>query len=260
MAEDAFRTPYEIYRRATYAALDPTQPDLSTKGKSAVVSGASSGIGAQVALSLAKSGISYLALLGRREDRLKETALAVNAISSSTQVFYYTVDVLDTTVVNTALSSFASQSSKGKIDILVANAGYMAHLNSIAAADPADWWLSFEINIKGNFSLVCAFFPHAAEGASIIHVSSNVIHGPYLPGYSSYRASKAGAHKLFAYLSEERPDLFILQIHPGFIATEIFNKMGISEATLATLPFDNSEYEPLKSQRTLPLLNILSFF
>jgi NAD(P)-dependent dehydrogenase (short-subunit alcohol dehydrogenase family) len=247
MAEDAFRTPYEIYRRATYPALDPTQSALSTKGKSAVVSGASSGIGAQVALSLAKSGISYLALLGRREDRLKETASAVKAISSSTQVFYYPVDVLDATALNVALSSFASQCSTGKVDILVANAGYMAHLNTIADADPADWWLSFEINIKGNFNLVRAFFSHAAEGASIIHVSSNVIHGPYLPGYSSYRASKAGAHKLFAYLSEERPDLFVLQIHPGFIDTEIFNKMGISGDIKATLPFDNSEYGPLKT-------------
>jgi NAD(P)-dependent dehydrogenase (short-subunit alcohol dehydrogenase family) len=137
----------------------------------------------------------------------------------------------------------------------------MAHLSSIATADPADWWLSFEINIKGNFNLVRAFFPHAAEGASIIHVSSNVIHGLCLPGYSSYRASKAGAHKLFAYLSEERPDLFILQIHPGFIATEIFNKMELARilkrhCRLTTVSMNRYR----NSQRTLQLLNILFCF
>jgi hypothetical protein len=61
----------------------------------------------------------------------------------------------------------------------------------------------------------------------VIHVSSSSIHGPYIPNFSSYRASKAGATKLFGLFHCEHPELFVCQIHPGLIGgTDMHSKFA----------------------------------
>lgn len=61
----------------------------------------------------------------------------------------------------------------------------------------------------------------------MIHVTSSSVHGPYIPDFSSYRASKAGATKLFELYSCEHPELFVLQIHPGLVGgTEMHSKFS----------------------------------
>lgn len=212
------QTPYQIYHRRSYAAIDPTQPVLSTKSKSAIVTGAGSGIGASIAVSLAKSGISYLALIGRREHALLETKIAVEAVSTSTNVHTYALDITDLVAVENALDAFARESVSGVIDILVANAGSLGPLSSISGANPAEWWSGFETNVKGNFNLVHAFLPRASESSAIIHLTSAVVHGPYFPNESSYCASKTGAVKLFEYVHHENPEVFVLCLQPGIVA------------------------------------------
>lgn len=248
MADDILVTPYETYHRESYPAIDPTQPSLSTKSKSAVVTGAGSGIGASIAVSLAKSGISYLALLGRREHALQQTKSAIEAIQSTdTKVYLYAVDMTNLTAIEKALEAFAQEcKNSGALDILVANAGSLGPLTSIRDANPTEWWSAFEVNIKGNFNLVHAFLPRAKSSAAIVHISSAVTHGPYFPNESSYCASKAGAVKLFEYVHHEHPDMFVLCLQPGLIAeTEMSNGFehiakGM-QMNLASLPWDNRE-------------------
>ncbi|KAF7563166.1 hypothetical protein G7046_g959 [Stylonectria norvegica] len=213
--------------RTTYPAISPSRPELSTKGKSALVTGGGSGIGASIAQSLAKSGITNLALLGRTEKTLLKNKATIEALSPSTKVSTYVADLLNAESTRSAVQSFAN-SIQGKIDILVPNAGYMSDMTSVAKSNAENWWLGFEINIKGNFNLLQAFQPYAAPHATIIHISSAVVHLPYLEGYSSYRASKLGAYKLFEYYQEENPDFFVLQVHPGLIET------GLTEKILTT--------------------------
>lgn len=218
MSENVLQTPYQIYHRRSYAAIDPTQPALSTKSKSAIVTGAGSGIGASITVSLAKSGISYLALIGRREHALLETKIAVEAVSTSTKVFTYALDITDLSAVQNALDAFARESVSGVIDILVANAGSLGPLSSIRGANPGEWWNGFETNVKGNFNLVHAFIPRASQSSAIIHLTSAVVHGPYFPNESSYCASKTGAAKLFEYVHHENPGVFVLCLQPGIVA------------------------------------------
>ena len=68
-------TPTKTYHKATYPALDPTRPELSAKGKSIVITGGGTGIGAETAKYFAKAGASLIALLGRREEPLVTTRL-----------------------------------------------------------------------------------------------------------------------------------------------------------------------------------------
>ncbi|KAK0721067.1 hypothetical protein B0H67DRAFT_212051 [Lasiosphaeris hirsuta] len=199
MTSDALRTPYQTYHHKSYAAIDPARPALSTRSKSAVVTGAGSGIGASIALSLAKSGVSQLALLGRRVQALEKTKSAVLAVSPS-----LTQECI---------------SNHNKIDILIVNAGTLGALEPLTTADPAAWWEGFEVNVRGSFNLVRAFVPRASpEGGSVVYISSAAAHGPpYLPNQSTYSASKAGATKMFECLQFEHPDLFVLSVQPGLV-------------------------------------------
>lgn len=215
----------KTHHRSTYAAISAAQSHLSTKGKSAVITGAGTGVGAAIAQSLAVSGIAVIALLGRTEKTLLETKALVKEKNASTQVHTYVVDVVNAAATSTALESFA-QSIGGKIDILFANAGYMPDLASITGSDPEDWWQGYEVNVRGNYNLLRAFDPLAGPGASVIHISSNVVHLPYLWGFSSYRSSKCGSTKMFEYYHNERPDLFVLQVHPGYLPTVLTSKIG----------------------------------
>jgi hypothetical protein len=69
------------------------------------------------------------------------------------------------------------------------------------------------------------------------------MHGPYIPEFSSYRASKAGATKLFELFRNEHPDMFVLQIHPGLVGgTEMHSKFShMTEG----LEFDDGEFDLL---------------
>lgn len=250
MSSNIFQTPYRIYHRTSYAAIDPTRPALSTKSKSAIVTGAGSGIGASIAFSLAKSSISYIALVGRREHALLETKLAVESVSTSTKVYTYAVDITDLTAIVTALDAFAQECASGKIDILVANAGSLGPLDSIRDTDPAEWWGGFEINIKGNFNLVHAFLRRAKDTSAIIHLSSAVVHGPYFPNESSYCASKAGAVKLFEYVHHENPGMFVLCLQPGLVpetgmSSGFENIAKGMHMDMASLPWDDGQSHSL---------------
>lgn len=249
MTGDIFQTPYRIYHRRSYAAIDPNRPALSTKSKSAVVTGAGSGIGASIAISLAKSAVSSIALIGRREHALLKTKLAVQSVSTSTKVYTYAVDITDLTTIVTALDAFAQECVSGNIDILVANAGSLGPLDSIRDTNPTEWWGGFEINVKGNFNLVHAFLRRANDTSAIIHLSSAVVHGPYFPNESSYCASKAGAVKLFEYVHHENPGMFVLCVQPGLVA-ETGMSPGFENIAngihmdMASLPWDNGQSDP----------------
>ncbi|WYZ42742.1 hypothetical protein EsH8_VI_000441 [Colletotrichum jinshuiense] len=212
----SFPSPTKIYHTKPYAAISPSRPELSTKGRHAFISGGGAGIGASIAKSLAVSGIASLGLLGRTVKSLEDTKTAIEALNPATKVYLYTVDVTDAEATTEAVSSFAN-SLGGKIDILVANAGYMADLKTIPDSDPEDWWRAFEITVRGNFNLLRAFQPLAAPDASVIHISTAAIHLPYMFGFSAYRASKSAATKMFEYFHDENPGLFVLQVHPGLI-------------------------------------------
>jgi NAD(P)-dependent dehydrogenase (short-subunit alcohol dehydrogenase family) len=139
----------KTYRRTTYPAIDVTQPSLSTKGKSAVVTGAGQGIGASIARSLARSGIEFLALMGRRPEPLASVAAELAKLAPDCTVFTYIVDIADEEAVEKAFAAFATDMGGSRpIDILVANAGYMADLGSIDSVDVKNWWSGFEINSK----------------------------------------------------------------------------------------------------------------
>lgn len=247
----AIPCPTKVWHSDTYPAISPEQPRLSKADKSVFITGASpGGIGSGIATSFARAGASAIGLFGRKPANLAKTKEAITAIAPEAAVHIYTGDLTDAASVQRAVSDFAAKSPSGTIDILVANAGYLADLDTIAGSDPADWWAGFETNILGNFHLVRAFFPHATpnkdgKSATIVHISSSAIHIPYLPGFSSYRGSKIGAHKVFEYVAQEHPDIHVVQVHPGLILTsELATKFSgeLEDPKYANYVADTSKY------------------
>ncbi|KAE9575308.1 Short chain dehydrogenase citE [Colletotrichum fructicola] len=234
----SFPSPTKTYHQKPHAAISPFLPSLSTAGRHAFISGGGAGIGASIAQSLAKSNIATLGLLGRSTVSLEATKSAIKALNPSVKVHLYAADITSVEATKSALQSFYN-TINAKIDILVANAGYMSDLKTIPDSDAADWWRAFEVTVKGNFNLLRAFHPLAAPNASVIHISTAAIHLPYMPGFSSYRASKSAATKMFEYFHDENPDMFVLQVHPGLIGGTAMSEKFASRVEELGLVYDD---------------------
>ncbi|KAK8137156.1 hypothetical protein PG984_005096 [Apiospora sp. TS-2023a] len=255
--QQLYRPVTKTHRTKTYAAIDPSRPELSNRGKTAVVAGASSGIGAACALSIAKSGIDAIALLARTETALNQTKATIEDLGLGTRVLVYAVDTTGNAAeLKEAFAHFASVNDKKKVDILVASAGMMPDLKSIEDADADEWWTGFEVNVRGRFNLLRAFAPVAADGGVVVHVSTAALHMAFttmadlkgvrawktdMPGYSSYRASNSAATKIFEYFGHEHPELRVVQVHPGLIRTPLTSKILPSFEGTEGLPWDDVE-------------------
>ncbi|EHK42751.1 hypothetical protein TRIATDRAFT_34984 [Trichoderma atroviride IMI 206040] len=213
----------KVFHHEPYAAILPTRPELSTKGKHVVITGAGTGIGVAIALSFAQSGASSIALLGRTEGTLLKTKQAVNATYPETAVHVVTADVANEASVRVALEKYALSAGK-KLDILVANAGVFPGPGTLLGTDASLWWSGYEINVRGNFNLVRAFVPLAEKKATVINVTTSVAQFPFVPGSSAYHGSKLAGTKLFDYLHFENPELRVLQFHPGVVQTSMSQK------------------------------------
>ena len=189
--------------------------DRPLTGRVAVITGASSGIGAATARALADGG-AKVALLARRRDRLEALGeeLGDGAIA-------LTADVGRPGGLAEAAEAVAAQ--LGRADLVVANAGIMQPGDL-----DADWRAQLDVNVSGVLATVQAFLPAllaAAEdgGAADIVTTSSVAARQRFPGYTVYGATKAAVTAIAEGL---RVDLSgrgvrITNIEPGLVATEL---------------------------------------
>ena len=193
------------------------------QGKVVVITGASRGIGAAAARTFANAGAS-VALLARDAASIVDLAAEIgpNALALP-------CDVADWSAVQTALGSV--QARFGRIDVLINNAGVIEPIASLAEADPFQWGLAVDINLKGVFHGMRAALPiMRAQGAgTIITISSGAATNP-IEGWSAYCASKAGALMLtrMAHLEEAAHGLRVLGLSPGTVATDMQRKIKAS--------------------------------
>ncbi|QPM91594.1 SDR family oxidoreductase [Pseudooceanicola algae] len=185
-------------------------------GKTAVITGASRGIGAATARIFAEAGAN-VALLARSDDEIAELAGEIGA-----QAVAIPCDVSRFWEVSEAFEKV--RAAFGSLDILINNAGVLKPIAPLAEADPEDWGKVIDINVKGVFNGMRAVIPAmaAAGGGTIITVSSGAAHNP-LEGWSAYCTSKAGAAMLTraAHLENVDKGLRIMGMSPGTVATQM---------------------------------------
>lgn len=211
-----------------YPAIDPARPELSAKGKVVVITGGGGSVGGATALAFAQAGAERIAVIGRRKDPLNETKKNVESQFKNVQVLVQTGDLADGVMMKEAMRSIADK--LGKIDILVANAGYLSKFESLAEADAEEWWRGFEINTKGAFNTIRALLPVAGAETIIVDVSTCVVHMPAMASASAYVASKLAGTKIYEMAAAENPSLSVVHVHPGVVYSELNVKSGVTAA------------------------------
>ena len=182
----------------------------------AVVTGASSGIGAATAAQLAGAGY-HVVLAARRADRLGEAAARARERGGSAQAEI--LDVTDTA----AVAAFAR--SLDRCDVLVNNAGGAVGMEDVGNADPADWQLMFEVNVLGSLNLTKALLPRliASGDGTIVMLTSTAGFITY-EGGGGYAAAKHAQHAMAGTLRLELcgQPVRVIEIAPGMVRTDEF--------------------------------------
>lgn len=115
-------SPTKTYHRTAYPSINPTRPELNAKGRTIIITGGGTGIGAEAALYFAKAGATRLFLLGRRKEALLENKARIRSQYEETDVVVIPTDVTKAHDVDIAFEKIASF---GKPHVLVSAAGLM---------------------------------------------------------------------------------------------------------------------------------------
>ncbi|WFN92290.1 SDR family oxidoreductase [Gordonia sihwensis] len=215
----------------------------SSKGKIAVVTGASSGIGAATARSLARDG--YTVVLGaRRVDRIDALAQEIGG-----RAMY--LDVTDAASVE----RFAA--TLDRVDVLVNNAGGAKGLAPVAEADLEDWRWMWETNVVGTLRVTKALLPkiEASGDGLIITITSTAALEAYDngAGYTSAKHAQGVLHRTLRLELLGKP-IRLTEICPGMVETEFSLVRFGGDAAKA-----ESVYEGLTPMVAEDIAEIVSF-
>jgi NAD(P)-dependent dehydrogenase (short-subunit alcohol dehydrogenase family) len=202
------------YHHHSYPAIDPSRPELSTKGKVVLITGGGQGIGKASARAFAQANADVIIITGRTQKTLLETKTEIGKISPDTKVRTFIGDVTDANAIRTIFDSIKEEF--GRVDVLVSNAGYLPEPVPISKQDLDDLWKAFEINTKGTFIVVQAFLGVASPNATLISVSTVAAHVAW-PGGQGYTSSKAATLSYLQFVQNENEALRVVSIHPGVI-------------------------------------------
>jgi 3-oxoacyl-[acyl-carrier protein] reductase len=221
------------------------------KKRTAIVTGASHGIGRVVAKRLAQDGfavvVNYLSNAGEAEEVVAEIkgiggeAIAIKA------------DVANQTDVEQLFEQTMKQF--GSVDVVVHNSGIMS-LSPIGKSDVQLFDKVISTNLRGAFLVLAQAAQHLTSGGRVIAFSSSVLAKSF-PSYGPYIASKAGVEGLVHVLANELRgrNITVNAIAPGPVATELFLK-GKSEEQVSEI----SKMAPLERiGQPADIANVVSF-
>ncbi|KAI1409053.1 NAD(P)-binding protein [Hypoxylon sp. FL1857] len=208
-----------------------TYPFISTSnegsmvGKSILITGASRGIGLATAIHLAKAGCSMIALAGRSSLAEAESAVKKAAAEAKTSptILVLNLDVTSISSVQAAAEEI-NRAFKGRLDVLINNAGYLSEFQDIADSDPIEYWKTWNTNVNGTYLCTRYFLPMLldSELKTIINITSagsQVI----FPGASSYQTTKFAICRFTEFLDAEyaKRGLITYALHPGGVKTDL---------------------------------------
>ena len=209
----------------------PSTPDLSDRPT--LITGASGGLGAHFARTLARHGAPVV-LTARRAERI--AALAGEIESCGARAIAVPMDVTDAESVRTAFAE--AERMVGTIRVLVNNSG-IANPVAVLDCDDAQWDEVIATNLSGAYRVAreaARRMVAAKESGSIINITS-ILGDGVVPGLSSYAASKSGLKHLGEAMALElcRHQIRFNAIAPGYIETDMNREFFASEAGLAMI-------------------------
>jgi NADP-dependent 3-hydroxy acid dehydrogenase YdfG len=190
--------------------------------KTALITGASSGIGAATAKRLAAEGFDVV-LAARRRDRLDELVKEIEAADPAGRRNAAVAVTLD---VTSQESVDAMAAALPECHVLVNNAGGALGLEPVAEADPVDWQAMYDTNVLGLLRVTKAVLPKLIAGGEghVVNITSLAAHVPY-EGGAGYVAAKHAAAAINDTMRLELVDrpVRITEVAPGLVHTEEFS-------------------------------------
>jgi NADP-dependent 3-hydroxy acid dehydrogenase YdfG len=185
----------------------------------ALITGASGGIGSAIAAALAPT--HTLLLAGRPSARLDALADRLGATT-------WPLDLTDLDEINSAAEVLA------ELDVLVHNAG-VAFPGRVAESSPEEWRAVFEVNVTGAVALTLALLPalRAARGQVVFINSGSGLN--VSPGLAAYSASKFALRAFADSLRADEPLLRVTSVHPGRVDTDMQREL---------VAYEGGQYEP----------------
>jgi NAD(P)-dependent dehydrogenase (short-subunit alcohol dehydrogenase family) len=186
---------------------------MTLTDKTALVTGATSGIGRAIALELARDGATVI-VSGRNETRGAETVAAIQALGGSARFVAADLEDLD------SVAQLAREAAE--VDVLVNNAGSFA-FSPTADQDVASFEAMFDVNVRGTFFLTAALAPKMAArgGGSIVNITTMAAEFGMV-GAAAYGASKAAVVELTRTWAAEfaANNVRVNAVSPGPTTTE----------------------------------------
>ncbi len=207
----------------------------------AIVTGAGSGIGAEVCQMLAADGYR-ITLVGRSESKLQRTMDAiVEQMAAAPEMLVEPADISDAEQARSLVDLTIAQ--WGRVDVIVNNAGFAA-LSPLEESSEDLLFQSFAINTFGPFYLVARAWPALRRQRSgcIVNVSSMATLDPF-PGLGVYAAAKAALESLTRSIHQEGSDLGIraFSVAPGAVETPMLRHLFSEEALPPEKTLDPAE-------------------
>ncbi|WP_034943375.1 SDR family oxidoreductase [Erwinia oleae] len=195
--------------------------------KVAIVTGASRGIGAELAKNLAEAGIRVVVNYAHSPEKAEDVVREINAQGGS-------AIALKASLAEPAGARVlfdVAEKAFGRVDILINNAGSMA-LSPLAEMTDDAFEQMLALNLSGSFRTMREAAVRLNDGGRIINFSSSVV-GLYQPGYAAYAATKAGVEAMTKILAKELGPraITVNAVAPGPVATELFLE-GKSDALI----------------------------
>ncbi|MEE2753328.1 MAG: SDR family NAD(P)-dependent oxidoreductase [Candidatus Latescibacterota bacterium] len=195
-----------------------------SKARTALITGAGSGIGQGIAIAFAREGIN-LALLGRTKKTLEDTA---RACGTDPLIFEGSID--DRNRLSEAVRETEAQF--GSIEVLVNNAGMNTKQRNLIDMPPDEWDRVIEINLTGTYNCFKAVLPGflKAQNGLVINISSMAGKSAGTVGGVAYSASKFGMGSLTQSINAEFRERGIRAtcIYPGEVDTPILDNRPVA--------------------------------
>lgn len=243
---DANRLTGSNFTNTIHSTSYPFIASADHRGRHILITGGSRGIGRAAALSFARAGAAAI-IIGELADfdtiqlsqELHNTAKEAGH-SSAPQVLHVRLDVTEPSSVRAAADEVKA-ALRGKLDLIVNNAGFMTPALAVPESDEDAWWRTFEVNLRGPHLIAKYFLPMllGSSGDSalktVVNINSVASHN-LRPHASAYGTSKLAVLRLTEFLLVEAAEkgLLAYSVHPGAIMTELAEK-GMPKDTLALL-------------------------
>ena len=215
--------------------------DLELKEKIALVTGASSGIGAATAKTLAEEGSDVILAYHKNSRGAEQTMEAIQ--SYGRRAWAIQIDISDPESIKAVVGQI--QNEIDKLDILILCAGHNV-ITPFQEVTPGEWEQVLDTNLNGPFYLVQSLLPLLGPGAAIVTVASVAAHTG-APHHMHYAAAKAGLVNLTKSLARGlAPEIRVNYIAPGITET------AMGKDAITSLPADYAEKKLLVRQFATP--------